>query len=378
MRIAYCIRSLKGTGGMERVLANKANYLAEKFGYEVVIITLDKPDYKPFFEFSPLIRRYGLGIGYVSAKYSLFSPWVTLVNMRKHRKALEKLLKEIRADIVVSMFDTEARFLWKIKDGSKKVLEIHFSQWGRQRMNRSRGGYWVDRIKNYYDNRIVGKYDSFVVLTEEDRKCWKHARNILVIPNACTLSVDRQALLEKKQVIAVGRLTEQKGFDILIGIWKQVDVFHPDWRLVIVGEGEEKARLEEKIRKEGLSGKVDIYPFTRCIMAAYAESSVYVMTSRYEGFSMVLVEAMACGVPAVAFACPSGPAEIISDQKNGFLIPVGDYDLFVKRIGLLMEDEELRKRMGKEAALIITRFSEKQIMEKWHKLFASIKAKDDK
>ncbi len=378
MKIVYCIRSLKGAGGMERVLANKANYLAEKLGYDVAIITLDKPDYKPFFEFSPLIRRYGLGIEYAGAKCSLFSPWVTLVNMRKHRKALEKLLKELQVDIVVSMFDTEARFLWKIEDGSKKVLEIHFSQWGRQRMNRSRGGYWADRIKNYYDNRIVGKYDGFVVLTEEDRKCWKHARNIFVIPNACTLSVVRQALLEQKRVIAVGRLTEQKGFDLLVGIWKRVNVFHPDWRLVIVGEGEQKGVLEEKIREEGLSGKVEIHPFTRSIVAAYSECSVYVMTSRYEGFPMVLVEAMACGLPAVAFCCPSGPSEIILDQNNGFLIPVGDDDLFVKRINQLIEDEELRKRMGREAALIINRFSEKQVMEKWHKLFTSIKAKDDK
>jgi len=362
---------------MERVLANKANYLAENLGYDVAIITLDKPDYKPFFEFSPLIRRYGLGIEYVGAKCSLFSPWVTLVNMRKHRKALEKLLKELQMDIVVSMFDTEARFLWKIEDGSKKVLEIHFSQWGRQRMNRSRGGYWADRLKNVYDNWVVRKYDAFVVLTEEDKKCWKGVPNITVIYNACTLCPSQKASLINKNVLAVGRLTEQKGFDLLVEIWEKVNKYHPDWHLTIIGEGEQKAIIEEKIHLKHLEEKIVIHPFTSSVEDFYLQSSVYVLTSRYEGFSMVLVEAMACGLPVVSFACPSGPAEFIREGENGFLIPIGDDGLFVKRINQLIEDEELRKRMGREAALIINRFSEKQIMEKWHKLFTSIKAKDD-
>lgn len=372
MKIAYCIWSLRETGGMERVLANKANYLVENLGYEVAIITLDKPDYKPFFEFSPLIQRYGLGMEYAGAKCSLFSPWVTLMNMRKHRKALEKLLKELQMDIVVSMFDTEARFLWKIKDGSKKVLEIHFSQWGRQQMNKSRGGRWIDQLKNKYDNWIVGKYDAFVVLTEEDRKYWKHARNISVIYNACTLTVSKPAELENKYVIAVGRLTEQKGFDLLIHIWKEVNELHPDWQLVIVGEGPQKAVLEEKIKNLHLENKIEIRPFTHFIASAYLESSIYLLTSRYEGFPMVLVEAMACGLPVVAFSCPLGPCEIICNGRNGFLVPVDDYDLFAKRCCQLIEDVDLRKRMGQEAILNSKRFSENEIMKQWDTLFKSL------
>ena len=379
MKIAYCIRSLKGAGGMERVLANKANYLAEKLGYEVIIITLDEPDYTPFFEFSPRIRRCGLGVKYIDSKQKspLFSPWVTLANKRKHRKALEQLLCQLRVDIVVSMFDTEARFLWKIKDGSKKVLEIHFSQWGRKRMNRSRSGYGVDYLKNLYDNWVVGKYDAFVVLTEEDRRLWKHARNISVIYNACTLTVHEPAVLENKQVVAVGRLTEQKGFDWLISIWKIVSEAYPDWRLVIVGEGEQKAMLEEEIRSRNLRERVEIRPFTRAIVPVYLESSVYVMTSRYEGFPMVLIEAMACGLPVVSFACPSGPTEIIREGKNGFLVPVGDCGLFAERICQLIGDCRLRAQMGKEAILDSDRFTEDQIMEKWDHLFKTLSCSDE-
>lgn len=379
MKIAYCIRSLKGTGGMERVLANKANYLAEKLGYDVAIITLDQPEEKTFFEFSPRIRRYGLGVEYndTTQRSPLLSPWITLNNMRRHRKKLENLLKELRMDIVVSMFDTEARFLWKIKDGSKKVLEVHFSQWGRQRMNKSRSGRYVDKVKSIYDHWIVGKYDAFVVLTEEDRKCWKQARNISVIYNACTLRPVQQAALVNKNVLAVGRLTEQKGFDWLVEIWEKVNQYHPDWQLTIIGEGEQKAMLEEKIRFRQLEGKIEILPFTSSVEDFYLKSSICVVTSRYEGFSMVLAEAMACGVPAVSFACPSGPAEIILEGKNGFLVPVGDQDFFVKRICQLIKNAELRKQMGKEAFLSSSRFSEDRIMQKWDHLFITLKSSDE-
>ena len=175
----------------------------------------------------------------------------------------------------------------------------------------------------------------------------------------------------------MGRLTEQKGFDLLIPIWKIVSESYPDWRLVIVGEGEQKAMLEEEIRIRNLRERVEIRPFTRSIVPVYLESSVYVMPSRYEGFPMVLIEAMACGLPVVSFTCPSGPTEIIREGKNGFLVPVGDYDLFARRICQLIEDIRLREQMSKEAILDSGRFTEDQIMKKWDHLFKTLICSDE-
>ena len=170
MRIVYCIAGTYNSGGMERVLANKANYLVSH-GYEVFIITTDQRGKQPFFSLDERIRCYDLGINYEenNGKSLLnkiihypFKQW-------KHRKRLSELLRELRADIAISMFCNDVSFLWKIKDGSRKILEIHFSRY--KRLQYERKGAWklADQWRSRMDEKTVKKYACFVVLTHEDK-----------------------------------------------------------------------------------------------------------------------------------------------------------------------------------------------------------------
>lgn len=374
MKIIYCIAGTCHSGGMERVLANKANYLTGH-GYEVVIVTTDQRGLPPFFPLDGQIRCIDLGINYEENNGKSFANKLLHYPLKqyRHQKRLAAILKREKPDITVSMFCNDAGFITRINDGSKKVLEIHFSKFKRLQYNRK--GLWrlADLWRSKQDEKTVRRFDKFVVLTEEDKGYWGNLPNTTVIPNANTFATSQAAALENKKVIAIGRYTYQKGFERLIEAWNILSPGFPGWKLDIIGNGEERDKLQDLIHAYHLDGQVTLVSPTKSIDKVYLDASVLVMSSRYEGLPMVLLEAQAFGLPIVSFACKCGPKDIVANGETGFLVEENDIEGLARQLVKVMKDKNLRKQMGRKAKEASLRYAEDAVMAKWTALFDSLK-----
>ena len=373
MKIVYCIAATYNSGGMERVLANKANYLVGK-GYDVVIVTTDQRGRQPFFSLDERIQCYDLGVDYEDNNGKSFLNKLIHYPFKqiKHKKRLAALLKSLKADVVISMFCNEASFITNIQDGSRKILEIHFSRF--KRLQYGRKGLWrlADEYRSKLDVKIAKSFDRFVVLTEEDKCYWGDLKNMGVIGNARSFILPSPALLENKRVIAVGRYSYQKGFDRLIAAWAKVCQQVDDWTLHLVGDGELRTALQKQIKELNLEEKIILGKAETDMPKVYQDASILALSSHYEGLPMVLLEAQAAGLPIVSFSCKCGPQDVIENGVDGFLVDEGDVDALAEKLVLLIKDEDLRKRMGHEAFCHSDRYAEERIMAQWTKLFSEI------
>lgn len=378
MKIVYCIPATSNSGGMERVLAGKVNYLAER-GYQLAIITTDQRGEKPFFTLHPSVEQYDLGINYDETNgQGLLKKLLAYPGKRRlHRKRLTDLLMKLRADIVISMFGEDATILPDIQDGSRKVLEYHFSK--LKRLQYGRTGLWgmIDRYRTRQDEKTVVAYDRFVVLTAEDQSYWGPLPNIRVIPNALPFYSEETSDCRAHKVLAVGRYDFQKNFSKLLELWAAVAPTHPDWTLEIVGDGALRAQLEAEVKERGLTASVTLAHPTHQMKERYRSASIYVMTSRYEGLPMVLLEAQHMGLPIVSFACPCGPSDVIHEGRDGYLIPQGDDERFIKSLSRLMDSESERQQMGHEARTASSRYAVESVMVRWIRLFDAVTKRDD-
>ena len=379
MKIIYCTHSLCNPGGMERVLVNKVTYLVERLHWDISIVTTDQKGRPSFYPLPTGVRVTDLGINYSDDNVKSVTGKILgyLQKRRRHKRLLTSLLEREKPDIVVSLYPSESSFIPDIKDGSKKVLELHFCKYFRLQYGRKGLLGIIDKWRTHQDERIVRRFDKFVVLTNEDKEYWGNLHNIEVIPNAAMNMGGHFSDVANHRVIAVGRLDYQKGFDRLIQAWCYIqrDGRYQDWHLDIFGQGEWHEMLENMISERNLNDSIRLNNPTNQIGREYAQSSLIVMTSNYEGFGMVLVEAMACGVPAVAFDCKCGPRDIISDGENGLLVPNGDIHGLAEAMMKLMGDYELRRRMSVKARQVVDTYSEKAVMDKWVRLFTSLAVK---
>lgn len=371
MKILYLIHSTYNPGGMERVLLNKVRYFVEEKGWDVTVVTTDQHERPSFYPFPEGVKMIDLGINYSDDNGKPFAKKLLgyLKRRRLHAKKFKALLKQLRPDVVDCFYPGECSFVPSIKDGSKKVMELHQSKLFHHQYNRSGLMGLADKVRARMDEKLVRRFDRFVVLTQEDREMWGEMPGIRVIPNAANFIAEKYSDCSAKRVIAVGRLDYQKGFDRLILVWEKVHQQMPDWRLDIFGQGEWREMLQSMIDERGLQDVVRLNNPTKNIGDEYVDSSIIVMTSNYEGFGMVLVEAMSCGVPAVSFDCKCGPAEIISQHNGGLVVKNGDIEGLAEAIVKLMKDEGLRKRMGENAKRVVETYSEERVMKKWIDLY---------
>lgn len=379
MKIIYCTHSTYNPGGMERVLLNKVTYLSQLLGWEVSVVTTDQHQRPPFYPFPEKVRMTDLDINYSDDNDQ--GAWKKITGyLRKrkvHKRKLTALLLKEKPDIVVSLYPSESSFIPDIKDGSKKVLELHYCKFFRLQYGRKGLLGWIDKLRTRQDEQIVRRFDKFVVLTNEDRGYWGDLPNIEVIPNAAMQVSDAYSDVMNKRVIAVGRLDYQKGFDRLIQAWELVQHTgkFTDWKLDIYGQGEWQEMLQQMIDKAELQNIVCLNRPTKQIGEEYVKSDMLVMSSNYEGFPMVMIEAMACGLPVVSFDYKCGPKDIIQSGINGLLVPNGDIQALADAMMKVMEDEAYRKMLSLNARKVVDTYSEQAVMAQWIRLFTSITAK---
>lgn len=379
MKILYLIHGLYNSAGMERVLTNKVNYLSGKTDIDVFVLTTDQKNKPPFYPVSESIKLNDLGINFSDYYYNniFIRVFKFFIKIKKFQKKLKTSIEQINPDIVVSLMTRSLPVLLKIRNKTGRFsifYEHHFSKFNIEQMldEKKRGFIFklIYLVRKGRQERIIKKIDKLILLTEEDKEYWGGGfKNITVIPNAITFYGDVTSKLEEKTAISIGRLEPQKGFDILIEIWKEIAKENKEWKLKIYGKGKEKENLLKQIEKNDMTSQVEILPTTSEIQKVFLQSSIYIMTSRYEGMPMVLIESMSFGIPVIAFACKCGPKDIITDNADGFLIPQNDNKLMIEKIKLLINDYSLRKTMGQNAHRNIERYNEETIMNKWIALF---------
>ena len=359
MKILYITNGINGSGGLERVLSIKASILADHYSYDVSILTLNEPDNQPFYEFSPNIKIVRVNTTRRNSLDYFLS----------YCRELQKEIYNIQPDIICVCDDGLKGFILPvlIKTSAKWVYERHVSKLIDIKDTDKFFKKIITNMQWMLMGILAKNFDKFVVLTEKNLLEWGRLNNIIVIPNPLSLNNNQTSKLDSKKVICVGKISYQKGQDILVSIWKEIHAKFPNWQLHLYGKEDLNF-----INTDKLGNNIFFHPPEKNILQKYLESSIYVMPSRFEGFGMVLIEAMNCGLPCISFDCNYGPSDIIVNNEDGFLIENGNSDLFKQRLEQLLQDENLRKNMGKKGHDNVERFSANHIVATWNNLFKEL------
>ena len=375
MKIVYCLNSIRYIGGIQRVTVVKANALAEIPGNEVYIVVTDNKVGPETHKLSPKVHLIDLDINYHDRDRERSFMAVNMIYFAKcarHKKVLWNTLRQINPDIVISVGMSEKYMLTSMRNHSWKIIrEFHCEKNYRTKYATSLFGKIQGRVSDFYEfNFVDKKFDRIVVLTDEDKETnWQGWNNVSVMPNPVAFKCDEPSSLNENVIISMGRLHHVKNFSSLISAFGQVVKKHPDWILRIYGDGELKQALYDQINRTGLQNKMFLMGFSNDMESALRQSSIFAFSSLVEGFALVIVEAMECGLPVVSYQCPCGPKDIVTDGKDGFLVPVNDEQMLAEKICSLIEDEDLRRQMASEARLRARHYHVESIAKRWMDLF---------
>ena len=379
--ICYCAPAIYSAGGVERVVSVKASYFAEVYHYDVTIIVTEGKGRDCFFPLSDKVKVINLNIGFEDLWKVSFVKKIFLYLRKqfKYRQLLKSELVRIRPDITISVLRREINFINSIPDGSHKIGELHVNR-SNYRNFTGRDSNFVKRIfAHFWMNDLIKhlrKLDRMVVLTEDAKRDWPELSNVKLIPDPIPFKVDQVSTLSSKHVVCIGRYAYEKGNDLLLKAWAKVEKQCLDWTLDIYGMGNQTPYME-LIYELGIDkARCHLHGSLMNVKDVYLGSSIFALPSRFEGFGLVIIEAMACGVPVVAFDCENGPRNIISDNQNGILVKPFDVKAYADSLIRLMQDDQLRSRMGNRAYESSKRYYFEDIALQWKGLFDEVIADD--
>lgn len=378
MHILYIYAEISIKGGTDKILVEKANWLVNH-GYEVTIVTESQMGRPLSFEIDNQVRHIDIGLDfnrqYSQAPLKRLYTYISL--MREYKKRLKRVVYELQPNIVITAMGRNLSLLSKIGYNGVKVGEAHTTKTHLRSLHlmEQKGMFFkaLARYMRWSMCRHVSKLDALVLLTQMDAEEWKNVTKTYVIPNPISFYPEKTAKLQNKQVIMVGRYNDAKGYDHLISAWEIVNQRHPDWILNVYGSGELHDDVCNWVNERKLSNSVILHEPVDNIQEKYLESSICVLSSRYEGFSLVILEAMSCGVPCVSYDSPYGPRNIICNGEDGLLIDYLNIQALADGICYLIENEKFRKRLGENARSNILRFSKDNVMKCWDMLFNKLK-----
>lgn len=367
MKIVYVIRSLALWGGIERIVTDKANWLAGR-GHDVLVVTADQNGHALPYTLDSRVRLADLDICFhhqyrYHGMRRLYDRWR---RQQLFRQRLAALIDREQPDVLVCTASHFVGDLVQVKGSTPLVVESHslceqLVDTGHLRL-----------LRRWQKRRQLRKADVVVALTEGDAKVWRsYVKTVEVIPNMMhEPDSPTTSPLKERRVIFVGRLEPQKQPLHILEAWKMVMKEQPDWRLSMYGDGS----MEEAVRREAaaIGPCIEVLPPTDRIFEQYAASSVLVLCSQFEPFGLVMAEAMACGVPVVAYDCHYGPRDIITHGAEGYLVEPDNTDALAQHLTKLMADDNLRRRMGEQAQVSARRFTAQRVMPLWEQLFSKV------
>ncbi len=371
MKLLYIENTLAIHGGIERVLTDKLNWLVEYGGCEVCLLLANQGNHPIVFPLNPKVECHDIGIMFHQMyRYSVWKRYCVYFQLRKlFRQRMTAHIQSFSPNVIICTRLDYISDVMKVRGAIPVVYESHhsFLAYKFERYN------WKQRIQIKLWHHALRKTQMIVSLTHGDALEWKKLNpHVRVIPNAVHLNdTGRYSDCHSKSAIFVGRYSYQKDIQSLLKIWELVSQRHPDWQLHIFGGyGDQTNKFQSMIHN--IRENIVIHHPTSSIFKEYINCSMLLMTSRFEPFGLVLPEAMSCGLPVVSFDCPYGPADIIIDRKDGFLIKDRSIDDFVEKVCQLIENEELRYKMGRVGLINSDRYDINCIMPLWKELFEHV------
>ena len=374
MKILYVNAALAIHGGLERVVIEKASWLVAHAGYKVCLLTANQGTHPLSYPLHPDVIFEDLNIRF-NQQYKFSGIKRIMVDFQLHKLFRERLaikIKEFKPDVIICTGVDLIRDVVRVKRSIPCVFESHSSR----RSYVFEGCRKLRRLHVWYLQRAVKKVQMVVALTDGDAVEWrKLTPKVCAIPNVVHLNdTGLMSDCTSKSIIFVGRLTMQKGINDLLRIWELVGKRHPDWQLhIYAGYSVQKNEMLSLIDQK--HAHITVHEPTTHINEAYMKSSILLSTSVFEPFGLVIPEAMSCGLPVVAFDCPYGPPDIISDGSDGFVVRHRNIEEFADKVCLLIEDVGMRQRMGQAAIQSSKRYYVEKIMPIWKSLFERISTK---